>query len=316
MRREKAVAVGNRAGVVEWANAAWSRVTGYALEDAIAKPIGDLLGTAGIEGDVIDFVRRRFERGEPCEIELPLDPPGKPRRWIHVSVESLRDRHGDVSHFAAIAWDVTAEKQRAAERPAPSADRGVESPRSDADLRLASEHHLRLASELRLSTTDLSAFVREEVARHAGADASRTTFDLGLPDGLPRVGVDRDRVASALAALLADAAAAIGDEWGTVSVNTGVARSEAVFVSPTYPRNCLLRDVPPGLYVYVEVHDTGPPVDRTAVAALSGARLPDTATGRAAGLAATRVLMQAHGGELRIDADPGFGTRVILLFPA
>jgi PAS domain S-box-containing protein len=303
MKREKAVAVGNRAGVVEWANAAWSRVTGYALEDAIAKPIGDVLGTAGIEPEVIDFVRRRFERGEPCEIELPLDPPGRPRRWIHVSVESLRDRHGDVSHFAAIAWDVTAEKQREAERAAPPAEapRPMRPARRDLDLRLA--------------TTDLSGFAREIVERHGACAVDRTTFDLGLPEGLPPVGVDRERVEPVVAGLLADAAAAIGDEWGTVSVNTGVARAESVFVSPTYPRNCLLRDVPPGVYVYLEVHDTGPPVDRTAVAALSGAELPPTATGRAAGLAAARVLMQAHGGELRVDADPGFGTRVILLFP-
>jgi len=311
MKREKAVAVGNRAGVVEWANAAWSRVTGYALEDAIAKPIGDLLGTAGIEGDVIDFVRRRFECGEPCEIELPLDPPDKPRRWIHVSVESLRDRHGDVSHFAAIAWDVTAEKQREADDPATRAEH------SATRAEHATPPTAGPGADLRLASTDLSGFVGERVEQHAATSgAHRTTFDLGLPDGLPSVGLDRARVACALAGLLDDAVAAIGDEWGTVSVNTGMAESEALFVSPTYPRNCLLRGVAPGLYVYVEVHDTGPPVDGTAVAALSGTALPASATGRAARLAGTRALLQAHGGELRIDADPGFGTRVILLFPA
>jgi len=308
MRREKAVAVGNRAGIVEWANAAWGRVTGYALDDAIAKPIGDLLSEAGIDPAVIDFVRRCFERGEPCEIELPLDPPaGAPadagRRWIHVSVESLRDRHGEVGHFAAIAWDVTDEKTRSeAEAVRPARPR----PAARAATPVAAA---------RLASTDLSAFVRELVRREAASGPVRTTFDLDLPDRLPWVGVDRAAVGRVVAGLLADAAEAIGDEWGTVSVSTGVAQSEAVFVSPTYPRNCLLRGVPAGLYVHVEVHDTGRPVDRTAVEAIADASLPPDADDRVTRLAEARGLLQAHGGELRLDADPGFGTRVILLFP-
>jgi PAS domain S-box-containing protein len=307
MKREKAVAVGNRAGVVEWANAAWSRVTGYALEDAVAKPVADLLGLAGIDYELIDFVRRRFERGEACEIELPLDPPDGERRWIHVSVESLRDRHGEVSHFAAIAWDVSDEKRAAPAPPQRARRAGPGTPARGDD-----------RSELALASTDLSAFVRDLVSRRAGTLAARTAFDLDLPDGLPWVGIDRDRVEDVLAGLLGDAAAAIGSEWGTVSVSTGLARSEAVFVSPTYPRNCLLRGLDHGLYVYVEIHDTGPPLDRTVVAALSdavarGAEGPRA--GRAASLAAARTLLRAHGGDLRLDADPGFGTRVILLFP-
>jgi PAS domain S-box-containing protein len=301
MKREKAVAVGNRAGIVEWANAAWGRVTGYALDDAIAKPVGDLLAEADIEPEVVDFVGRCFERGEPCEIELPLDPPDGARRWIHLWVESLRDRHGEVSHFAAVAWDVTDEKRRQETEARPPPPEKAREPRPHIDLALAA--------------TDLSAFVRELVRRHA-PDALRTTFDLDLPERLPWVGVDRNRVEDAVAALLGDAAAAIGDEWGTVSLTTGTAESEALFVSPTYPRNCLLRDVPEGLYVFLEIHDTGPPVDRTAVAAVADAEPPATADDRVARLAATRALLRAHGGELRLDADAGFGTRVILLFPA
>ena len=229
MKREKAVAVGNRAGIVEWANAAWSRVTGYALEDAVSKPVSDLLGNAGIDSELVDFVSQRFQRGESCEIELPLDPPGAERRWIHVSVESLRDRHGEVSHFCAIAWDVSAEKRDAA--PARQQRKDDPGPRAATGEGL----------ELNLASTDLSTFVRDLVARRAGAGPERTAFDLDLPDRLPWVGIDRDCMEDALGALLDDAVAAIGTEWGTVSVSTGLARNEDVFVSPTYPRNTLLR---------------------------------------------------------------------------
>jgi len=318
MKREKAVAVGNRAGIVEWANAAWSRVTGYALEDSIAKPVADLLGQAGIEPHVIGFVRRCFERGEPCEIELPLAPPGGAPRWIHVSVESLRDGWGEVSHFAAIAWDVTEEKRREAEAPAArTVDPGRAAPsrpprKTGAGGPAAGP---AAASELALRRTDLSDFVRERVGRLAPASPARAAFDLALPAHLPWVALDRQRVAASLADLLRDAVQAIGTEWGTVSVGTGLARNDEVLISSSYPRDCLLRGLERGLYVYVEVHDTGPPLARSVLDALAGRARPDTAHGRAATLETARDLARAHGGALRADADPGFGTRVILLFP-
>jgi len=301
MKREKAVAVGNRAGLVEWANAAWGRITGYAVDDAIAKPIGDLLASAGIDLDVIDFVRGRFERGEPCEIELPLDPPGAGRRWIHVAVEPLRDRHGEVSHFAAIAWDVTGE-QRSAASKAVHPEAGGQP-----------DH--RRSIRLGLQATDLVSLAREQLRQARATAPRRAAFDLELPDDLPRVAIDRDRVEDVVGRLVAEAAAAIGDEWGTISVNAGIAEGQAVFVSPTYPRNCLLRNLAPGRYVFLEVHDTGPPIGRRALASLSTSDRPDRAAGRLATLAAARELLRAHGGALCADADAGFGTRALLLFP-
>ncbi|NNL65364.1 MAG: PAS domain-containing protein [Myxococcales bacterium] len=305
MKREKAIAVGNRAGIVEWANAAWSRVTGYAVEDAVAKPIADVLGLAGIDRDVIDFVQLRFERGEPCEIELPIETPDGEPRHIHVCVESLRDRHGEVSHFAAIAWDVTDERvgHEAAQAAAPRPQ--VLEPRDDPDE----------APGLDLESADLSGFVSEVVAHRSGARPLRTAFDLDLAEALPPVKLDRARLAATLTGLLDDAVDAIGSEWGTVSISTGLAHNDAVFVSPTYPRNCLLRGLSNARYAYAEIHDTGLPVDRTVVDVLSAHERPETAVGRAARLAAARTLLRAHGGELRLDADPGFGTRVILLLP-
>lgn len=301
MKREKAIAVGNRAGIVEWANAGWSRVTGYAVEDAVAKPIGDLLGLAGIDRDVIDFVQLRFERGEPCEIELPIQTPDGKTRFIHVSVESLRDRHGEVSHFAAIAWDVTDELARS-EETAPAARAPAAAPHVD-------------PASVDPAPADLSRFVGEVVAHRSGARPLRTAFDLDLAEALPPVALDRARLSAALTGLLDDAVDAIGSEWGTVSISTGLARNDALFVSPTYPRDCLLRGLPNARYAYCEIHDTGLPVDRTVVDVLSAHERPAAAVGRAARLAAARTLLRAHGGELRLDADPGFGTRVILLLP-
>ncbi len=156
----------------------------------------------------------------------------------------------------------------------------------------------RVESQVRrqkLHPTDLSVLVRDTLAKRAPADSLRAGLDVDLPERLPWVGLDSGAVREILDELLDDATHAIGDEWGTVSVSTGIARHDVPFASPTYPRDCLLRGLAPGLYVFVEVHDTGAP--------------------RSVDLFVARRLMRAQGGALRVDSDPGLGTRVILLFP-
>lgn len=109
-RADEAVVVGTRAGVIEWANAAWSRVTGYAVDDAVDKPIGWLLDAADIDASVVDFVQRHFLGGRRCEVELPVNTPDGRHLWIHLDVEPFRDEQGEVADFVAVATDITARR--------------------------------------------------------------------------------------------------------------------------------------------------------------------------------------------------------------
>lgn len=110
-RADEAVIVGTRAGVIEWANAAWSKVTGFKVDDAVDKPIGWLLDAAEIDADVVDFVQRHFMTGLRCEVELPVITPDGRSLWIHLDVEPFRDAQGEVADFVAVATDITARRE-------------------------------------------------------------------------------------------------------------------------------------------------------------------------------------------------------------
>ena len=104
---ENAIVVGNRAGVIEWANDAWTRVTGYALDESISKPVLSFLRNVDVGPGIVDFVADCFRQGKICEVEVPLTTPKGEFLWIQLRVEPLRDAGGEVSDFIAIATDIS-----------------------------------------------------------------------------------------------------------------------------------------------------------------------------------------------------------------
>ncbi len=109
-QRHEAIAVGNRAGVIEWTNAAWRRVTGWALDEVVDKPLSHLLDRIGLEHSVLDFVQSHFTAGRSCSLELSIDGPDGRMHAVHLEVEPLADADGEVDRFLAIATDVSARR--------------------------------------------------------------------------------------------------------------------------------------------------------------------------------------------------------------
>lgn len=156
------------------------------------------------------------------------------------------------------------------------------------------QHHaLAEASDrvLHPEPIDLAALLRDAVAAvTAGLGPSRRHWRLPAAlDGIT-VLVDRRAMAQILARVLGNAARfSRHDDWIDISVETA-----------------------DGQFTLV-VADEG-----SGVAAAAGVGAPGQrdSRGLGLGLALARVLMQAHGGALAIEAAPAIGTRVTLAFPA
>src|SRR5262245_24686679 len=79
--------VGNLAGVVEWANEDFERLTGIPLRDTLDKPVTRFLDRAGVDLEVVDFVAQHFFEGRSCRIEFPFDRPDGGRIDVLLEVE-------------------------------------------------------------------------------------------------------------------------------------------------------------------------------------------------------------------------------------
>jgi len=186
-------------------------------------------------------------------------------------------------------------------------------------------------SNIELERTPLSIrpLPLADVARHAAAlllpQAEQKGIHLrtSLPDDLPEVLADRDRLVQILVNLI-DNAIKYTPEGGSVRVTAHrVNRSDSQVVDSSKPIDQLTaRPIDHGDLVEIVVEDTGigiPQkdlpriterfyrVDRTRSRELGGTGL---------GLAIVKHLVQAHRGTLSIESELGKGTRVHFTLPA
>ncbi len=278
-RSESAIVVGNRAGIIEWANDAWTRVTGYALDDSISKPVSHFLERVDVGPDLVDFVASCFQQGKTCEVEFPLKTPEDKQLWIQLCVEPLLGESGEVSDFIATATDISGRK-RAEVAPA-------------------------------LDEWDLSALAADVCDRHAALLGPMIDCELELAPDLPFVVADGALLADLADRLVSRAIESIASGWGTITIWTGVLGEG---LGPIFAGD-LRSDLPAGHYAFLEVHDTGGASSSTTATAVAEPFLSSRHARHAITYATAELLVRAQGGELRIESCRATGTSVVLLFP-
>ncbi|MEM9177982.1 MAG: PAS domain-containing protein [Myxococcota bacterium] len=291
IERGDAVLVGTLDGVVEWADDAWVRLTGFPLEETVDKPIGHFLDRAGLERELVEFVAHHFLEGRPCTVALPFDTFDGRHVDVTLEVERWRDPERDATRFIAVAREV----ERRDEAPATSAS--IDRPMPP--LRPAGAAAL-------LEPIVLTAADAGRPARHAVR-----AFDVHLAPASGLRVAPAEPIAPILEALLEAARAALDSGPTFVSVVAGpleAGRSHHSLVHAIPNRAVASRRIPG---CYAEVHDTGPHLTTAALARLRSGEPGVTPRERAL----ARALAQAHeaGLALHLDSTPGCGTQALLV---
>jgi PAS domain S-box-containing protein len=132
------------------------------------------------------------------------------------------------------------------------------------------------------------------------------------PD-LPSVMADATQMRQVVMNLITNAAEAIGDMSGMVTLATGVMDCDGDdlkgMVGDTAARA-------PGRYVFLQVSDTGCGMDKATLARIFDPFFTTKFTGRGLGLAAVLGIVRGHNGAMRVDSEKGKGTVFKILLPA
>ncbi len=131
------------------------------------------------------------------------------------------------------------------------------------------------------------------------------------PD-LPAVEVDATQIRQVLMNLVINASEAIGDKSGVIAITTGAMRCDRGYLDDIW----LNEQLSDGLYVYVEVADTGCGMDRDTLARIFDPFFTTKFTGRGLGMAAVLGIVRGHKGAIKIYSEPGKGTTFKILLPA
>jgi PAS domain S-box-containing protein len=163
-----------------------------------------------------------------------------------------------------------------------------------------------------LEPIDLSRMLGELTHLLQVSISKKVVLRRQLSEGLPAIQADTAQLRQVAMNLVINAAEAIGDAEGTITISTGV----VLCGEDHAPGGGLAEPPRPGLYVYLEVADTGCGMDAETRARIFDPFFTTKFAGRGLGLAAVLGIVRSHRGTLNVESEKGRGTKFRVLFPA
>jgi len=148
--------------------------------------------------------------------------------------------------------------------------------------------------------------------------SKKAVLKYNFAQDIPAFDGDATQVRQIIMNLITNASEAIGDKSGIVSISTGAMYCDRAYLDDVSDIVRAAMDAPlsEGLYVYVEVADTGCGMDRETVEKVFDPFFTTKFTGRGLGMAAVLGMVRGHGGAIKIYTEVGKGTTFKILFPA
>ena len=142
--------------------------------------------------------------------------------------------------------------------------------------------------------------------------SKKAALRLHLPEPLPPVEADATQIHQVVMNLVINASEALEDSSGQIDITTGCLECDRNHLKEVW----LNGKMSAGLYVYLEVADTGCGMDDTTMAKLFDPFFTTKFTGRGLGMAAVLGIVKGHKGAIKVVSERGRGTSFKILLPA
>jgi PAS domain S-box-containing protein len=162
-----------------------------------------------------------------------------------------------------------------------------------------------------MEAVDLSAFIEDMLDLLRGAISKKAVLELNLQRDLPLLEGDPNQLSQLVMNLVLNASEVIGDE-GVITVSTGTVECPSDYLRDSD----VTASLSPGLYVTLEVSDTGCGMDQETQQRMFEPFFTTKFTGRGLGLAAVQGIVRGHNGALRCSSELGKGTVFKVVLPA
>ncbi len=162
-----------------------------------------------------------------------------------------------------------------------------------------------------IQATNLSDLVVEMNQLLSVTLPKNVVLRLDLSKQLPAIDADVTQLQQVIMNLVINASEAIGEHSGAISIATGVVRIDQDYLATTF----VDEELKEGLYVYLEVSDTGCGMDDETHARIFEPFFTTKFTGRGLGMAAILGIVRGHEGAIKSYSELGKGTTFKLFFP-
>lgn len=142
--------------------------------------------------------------------------------------------------------------------------------------------------------------------------SKKCVLKLHLMPSLPSIEADAVQMRQIIMNLIINASDAIGERSGVIAITTGVMSCDRAYLSESY----LDDNLKEGLYVFLEVADTGCGMQTENRARIFDPFFTTKATGRGLGLAAVLGIVRGHRGAIKVYSELDKGTTFKVVFAA
>lgn len=172
---------------------------------------------------------------------------------------------------------------------------------------------LAYAGKGRVSTesVDLNQLVEDSLGLLKLSITSKVVLHLDLAPGLPIVEADPTQLRQVLMNLVLNAADAIGERSGLITVSTGVVRASAEYLAEFFGSDALV----PGDYNFLEVRDTGCGMTQKTISKIFEPFYTTKLNGRGLGLSAVLGIVRGHKAGIKVYSELNHGSSFKLILP-
>jgi len=163
---------------------------------------------------------------------------------------------------------------------------------------------------LRRDSVDCAALVTEMAQLLETAVGRRGAIVYGCSP-VPAIEADPGQVRQVVMNLITNAADALGDGGGTITVCTGTVDADAELLGASLAGEQAVS----GAYVFIDVADTGHGMDDTTRARIFDPFFTTKVSGHGLGLAAVLGIVRNHSGAVHVKSTTGIGTSIRVLLP-
>ena len=142
--------------------------------------------------------------------------------------------------------------------------------------------------------------------------SKKAILRFNLHQQLPTVEADATQIRQIVMNLVINASEAIGDKSGVIAITTGCMDCEKSYLKDVW----LDENLTDGLYVYLEIADTGHGMNKETLAKIFDPFFTTKFTGRGLGMAAVLGIVRGHKGAIKVYSELNKGTTFKILLPA
>jgi signal transduction histidine kinase/CheY-like chemotaxis protein len=316
--------------IESWRTSGLNAVAESVLLDGMTRPMAVEITTSFGKQVALDCSLSRFDvEGRHHLLIVSVDTTGKKRleeqhrrmeeQMLHVQkLESLGVLAGGIAHdFNNILMVILGNSDLAKMRLSPASpaceniDQIEKAARRAADL---ARQMLAYSGKghFVIEVLNVNTVIQEMTHMLEVSISKKVLLRFNLAQDLPNIMVDATQLRQVIMNLVINASEAIGERSGVIAISTGAVDCDRAYLSEMWIDDCL----PEGLYIYLEIADTGCGMDKETVSKIFDPFFTTKFTGRGLGMAAVLGIIRGHHGAIKTYSEKGKGTTFKILLPA